>query len=29
VQNTLSDLESQGGRSGIKFEVDVDPITTL
>jgi primosomal protein N' (replication factor Y) (superfamily II helicase) len=29
VQNTLIDLESRGGRSGIKFEVDVDPITTL
>jgi primosomal protein N' (replication factor Y) (superfamily II helicase) len=29
VQKTLTDLESQGGRSGIKFEVDVDPITTL
>ncbi|MDQ6735077.1 MAG: primosomal protein N' [Nitrospirota bacterium] len=29
VQKTLTDLESRGGRSGIKFEVDVDPITTL
>jgi primosomal protein N' (replication factor Y) len=29
VQKTLSDLESRRGRSRIKFEVDVDPITML
>lgn len=29
VQKTLTDLETQGERGGIKFEVDVDPITTL
>jgi primosomal protein N' (replication factor Y) len=29
VQSTLTDLETRGRRSGIKFEVDVDPISTL
>jgi primosomal protein N' (replication factor Y) (superfamily II helicase) len=29
VQSTLTDLETCRGWSGIKFEVDVDPITTL
>ncbi|HKN85909.1 MAG TPA: primosomal protein N', partial [Nitrospiraceae bacterium] len=29
VQDTLTDLETCRGWSGIKFEVDVDPVTTL
>ena len=29
VQNTLTDLDTCRGWSGIKFEVDVDPLTTL
>ena len=29
VQRTLTELEDRPGQSGIKFEVDVDPVSTL